>query len=295
MKHIFRTSGIPLVLIPCLVISPIWAQSVPAASDPNSQASSLGLRVVEEPKTPGTPFLPPTRLTVQVQDENGRPVADAAVAFRLPDNALSGTFADGAHSAVAYTDASGVAHVDGIHWIASSGSVSVRITATKGNSHAGLLFEEKMSDSVVPTAAPAARAEVGSAIPPAPVNAPAVPAPGIVATADQPKALAAPTPPEVAAITPAARPSVSISNFSKSGAAASNSLPSSSEPSVSVSSSPGGYSNHSSLKKWLIWTAIAAAGAGAAFAFSGRSSSNSSSTTSSSTSTIGTPTINVGH
>jgi hypothetical protein len=49
MKHIFRTSGIPLVLIPCLVVSPIWAQSVPAASDPNSQASNLELRVVEEP------------------------------------------------------------------------------------------------------------------------------------------------------------------------------------------------------------------------------------------------------
>ena len=114
MKHIFRTPGIPLFLIPCLVISPVWAQSVPAASDPNSQASNLELRVVEEPKAPGASFAPPNRLTVQVQDENGRPVSDAAVAFRLPDTRSSGTFADGAHSAVAYTDASGTAHVDGI-------------------------------------------------------------------------------------------------------------------------------------------------------------------------------------
>jgi hypothetical protein len=294
MKHIFRTSGIHLVLIPCLVVSPIWAQSVPAASDPNSQASNLELRVVEEPKTPGAPFAPPKRLTVQVQDENGRPVSDAAVAFRFPDTTLSGTFADGAHSAVAYTDASGVAHVDGINWIASSGSVPVRITATKGNTHAGLLFEEKLSDAAETTAAPATRADEAAARSPIPVNTPAVPIPGVVAPADQPNAPAVAAPSEIAAVVPAARPSVSISNFSKPGSSASNSLRSSSDSSVSISSSPDGYSNHSGLKKWLIWTAVAAAGAGAAFALSGRSSSTTS-TTSSSTSTIGTPTINIGH
>ncbi len=50
MKHIFRTSGIPLVLIPFLVVSPIWAQSSQIVSDSNSQASSLEIRVVEEPR-----------------------------------------------------------------------------------------------------------------------------------------------------------------------------------------------------------------------------------------------------
>src|SRR4051794_25995783 len=206
MKHIFRTSGIPLVLIPCLVVSPIWAQSVQPVSDPKSQASSLELRVVEEPSGVSTgSFVPANKLTVQVRDENGRPVPDAAVAFRLPDTSLSGSFADGAQSAVAYTDGSGVAHVDGIRWIASSGSVPVRITATKGNSHAGLLFEEKMSEAAAP-AAPINRTEIGSAKPVIPFATPIVATP---AAPDAPKAAMVSAPANVAALAPAVRPSLS--------------------------------------------------------------------------------------
>lgn len=288
MKHIFRTSAIPLVLIPSLVVSPIWAQSVSSPSDPNSQASNIQLRVIQESNG-----VPAKALTVQVRDESGRPVQDAAVAFRLPDTALSGTFADGTQSAVAYTDASGTAHVDGIRWIASSGSVPVRITASKGNSHAGLLFEEKLSESVAPPSIPVVRAEETSVRPAQPSFAPALPVPGVAAV-EQSKASVVSAPGELAGLAPAARPSVSISNFSKSSSASANSLRSNAEPSVSISSSPEGYSNHSSLKKWLIWSAVAvAAGAGAGLAFSGKSSSSAA--TSSSTSTIGTPTINIGH
>src|SRR3954447_9833015 len=183
MKQIFRTSCIPLVLIPSLVISPIWAQSVAAISDSTSQASSLELRVVEESKIVSpNGFVPSKRLAVLVRDENGRPVPDAAVAFRLPDTSLSGSFADGAQSAVAYTDGSGVAHVDGIRWIASSGSVPVRITATKGNSHAGLLFEEKMSAAVAPEPAPIARGEEARATPSVSSYPGMAPVPGVAAS-----------------------------------------------------------------------------------------------------------------
>ena len=288
MKHIFRTSAIPLVLIPSLVVSPIWAQSVSTPSDPNSQASNIQLRVIQESNG-----VPAKALTVQVRDENGRPVQDAAVAFRLPDTVPSGTFADGTQSAVAYTDASGTAHVDGMRWIASSGSVPVRITASKGNSHAGLLFEEKLSENVAPPGVPVVRGEETSVRPAQPSFAPALPVPGVAAV-EQSKGAVASAPGELAALAPAARPSVSISNFSKSSSASANSLRSNAEPSVSISSSPEGYSNHSSLKKWLIWSAVAvAAGAGAGLAFSGKSSASAA--TSSSTSTIGTPTINIGH
>ena len=291
MKHIFRTSGIPLVLIPCLVVSPIWAQSVQPVSDPNSQASSLELRVVEEPSGVSTgSFVPANKLTVQVRDENGRPVSDAAVAFRLPDTSLSGTFADGAQGAVAYTDGSGVAHVDGIRWIASSGSVPVRITATKGNSHAGLLFEERMSAAVAPEPAPVARGEEARATPSVSSYPRMAPVPGVAAS----EAGASSAPAEVAAVMPPARPSVSISSFTKSSSAGANAVRPNTDSSVSITNSPGVYSSHSGLKKWLIWTAVAAAGAGAAFAFTGKGGGGSS-TTSASTSTIGTPTINIGH
>jgi hypothetical protein len=289
MKHIFRTSALPLVLIPSLIVSPILAQSVSIASDPNGQAANIQLRVIEDSNAP----VRARALTVQVRDENGRPVQDAAVAFRLPDTSASGTFADGTQSAVAYTDASGTAHVDGIRWIASSGSVPVRITASKGNSHAGLLYEEKLSDGVTPPSTPAIRADETSVKPALPSFAPALPVPGVAAL-DQPKASVVPAAGELAGMAPAARPSVSISNLSRSSSASANSLRSNADPSISISNSPQGYSNHSSLKKWLIWTAVAAgAGAGAAFAFSGKSSS--ASTISSSTTTIGTPTFNIGH
>jgi hypothetical protein len=292
MKHIFRTSALLLVLIPSLVVSPIWAQSDLTASSQKSEASNLQLRVIEEPKG-NAGFVPANALTVQVRDESGNPVQDAAVAFRLPDTSASGTFADGTQSAVAYTDASGTVHLEGIRWIASSGTVPVRITASKGNSHAGLLFEEKLSASAAAMPAPIVRAGEASLKPTQPSFTPAVPAPGVAAV-DQPKAPVVSAPGELAAVAPAPRPSVSISNFSKSSSANANSFRSNAEPSVLISSSPEGYSNHSSLKKWLIWTAvIAAAGAGAAVAFSGKSSSGA--TTSSSTSTIGTPTINIGH
>src|SRR3954447_23688841 len=196
MKQIFRTSCIPLVLIPSLVISPIWAQSVAAISDSNSQASTLELRVVEESNAAAAgASVPSKRLAVLVRDENGRPVPDAAVAFRLPDTSLSGSFADGAQSAVAYTDGSGVAHVDGIRWIASSGSVPVRITATKGNSHAGLLFEEKMSEAAAP-AAPINRTEIGVAKPVIPFATPSVAPP---AGPGPPKAAMVSAPADVAA------------------------------------------------------------------------------------------------
>lgn len=292
MKFLFRTPGLPLVLIPSLVLSPIWAQAPLSAPNQASLGTNLELRVIESgtPQSPGN-FAPAKRLAVQVRDGNGAPVADAAVAFRLPDAPLSGNFADGSHSAVAYTDQSGVAHVDGIQWIASSGSVPVRITATKGNSHAGLLFEEKMSaTSEAATVTPSVDAGLKQA--PLP-NAPVPSTPGVV-TSDSAKVQSAAISADLEAAPPAPRPSVSVSNFSRSSSVRANSLRPDAEPSVSISSSPGGYSNHSNLKKWLIWTAVAAAGAGAAFAFSGKGGS-SSSTTSSSTTTIGTPTINIGH
>lgn len=295
MKFLFRTPGIPLVLIPSLVLSPIWAQTPMAVPEQITRAANLELRVVQNDSPLNSSAS--RELAVQVRDGNGGPVADAAVAFRLPDSALSGNFADGSRSAVAYTDASGVAHVDGIHWVADSGTVPVRITATKGNSHAGLLFDQKLSNT--PAEPTSLSHEVEATLKPATaLSAPLPIAPGAVApeAAQAPAAaiVSAAIPSEVAVPETGPRPSVSISNLSRSKAIGANALRPATDPSVSISSSPGGYSNHSSLKKWLIWTAVIAGGAGAGFAFSGRTSSTSATTTSTST-TIGTPTINISH
>src|SRR3954453_15097587 len=156
MKISLRTPAIPLVLVPVLILSPVWGQ-VPASAG-RLPAGEISLRVVSRD---GTQVAAGSRsingLTLQVVDGNGAGVADAAVAVRLPDSGPSGLFSDRSHSAVAYTDAAGSAHISGIQWNSTSGAFSIRITATKGESHTGMLLEQSLvsGGSVAEAAAPA--------------------------------------------------------------------------------------------------------------------------------------------
>ena len=52
---------------------------------------------------------------VQVEDENHKPIAGAAVVFFLPDQGASGTFPDGSRMLMAVTDNQGRAVARGIH------------------------------------------------------------------------------------------------------------------------------------------------------------------------------------
>jgi hypothetical protein len=51
---------------------------------------------------------------VQVEDENHKPIAGAAVLFLLPDSGPSGTFLDGTHSFSTQTDSAGRATAKGL-------------------------------------------------------------------------------------------------------------------------------------------------------------------------------------
>lgn len=195
-------------------------------------------------------------IDVQVSDESGAPVRDAAVIVRLPDDPPTGTFANGSHAEVAYTDGSGQAHMAGIHWTASEGAVPIQITATKGDLHAGTMLEQAVNPEksgaaphrVVKAAASKSAANVG-----VPASAsPASPQPPPPATAQ----------PEI--------------------------------PRVTVISHPTDQKISSgSHKKWVIIALAVGAGAGAAFAFSSKKSSSSSSASTTGT-TIGSPTVSVG-
>src|SRR6202050_1254666 len=52
---------------------------------------------------------------VQVEDENHKPVAGAAVVFALPSQGAGGTFAGGAHTLSVVTDSQGRAVAHGFH------------------------------------------------------------------------------------------------------------------------------------------------------------------------------------
>jgi hypothetical protein len=67
---------------------------------------------------------------VQVEDENHKPVAGAAVVFLLPDQGASGTFASGSHTLTVMTDAQGRAAAHGFHPNGVQGRLQMRVSAS---------------------------------------------------------------------------------------------------------------------------------------------------------------------
>src|SRR3954466_3170970 len=102
---------VSLLLTPILIFAPLSAQtSTNSPALPSSAAASqaLQLRLVEGESTDvpaGSRAL--KGFLIEVVDSSGAAVPDAALALRLPDSDPTGTFADGTHSAVTYTDQTG--------------------------------------------------------------------------------------------------------------------------------------------------------------------------------------------
>lgn len=67
---------------------------------------------------------------VQVEDENHKPIAGAAVVFFLPDRGASGTFFDGSRTLTVTTDANGRAVARGIKPNGVAGQMQIRVTAS---------------------------------------------------------------------------------------------------------------------------------------------------------------------
>jgi len=66
---------------------------------------------------------------VQVQDENHKPVAGAAVVFLLPDHGASGVFYNGSRSLTVMTDAQGKAVARGLRPNNVAGQMEMRVSA----------------------------------------------------------------------------------------------------------------------------------------------------------------------
>ena len=266
-----------VLLAALTAVNPVWAQT--KQSDRQSETGpqpALRVSVVDDPG----PTLPNSTslkgYAIQVTDSSGAPIADAAVALRLPEEGATGHFGEGLRAWVAYTNAAGLVRFPVIEWEGSVGLAELRLTAAKGTAHAGLLIPQ----------------QVGAEKPPGIV----VPA---IATAKVPK-VALPPAPEMAVETPQTSPALADTlpmPTSKSGASGPALKPDlaataqthalAPEPQVSITGSGTG-AGHGGRKKWLIIAAVgAAAGVGAALAFKGRVNAAKAS---SSGVTIGTPT-----
>ena len=84
-------------------------------------------------------------ITVRVTDEVGRPVAGAAVSFRLPEDGATGVFQNNSRTEIGATTADGRAAVWGMRWGKVTGAVTIRITAAKGATRAGTLATQVIS------------------------------------------------------------------------------------------------------------------------------------------------------
>lgn len=267
---------VSLLLTPILIVGPLSAQTAtisPTSPSDTAISPALQLRVVEGGSTEipagsraGSGFL------LEVVDAGGVAVPDAALALRLPDTDPTGTFADGSHAAVAYTDQTGRAKIAGIQWHAIPGVVAIRVTASRGTAHAGILIQQTLGPVgtvAVPREAPQTPAD---AFPPA-----IAPMPLPVAPPFDTQPLARLSPPgESVTVTPRLHASSEVQDP---------------RPAVSVTSASPGETKHSNRTKWIILLAAVAAGAGAGVAMMGKKSPPSTTTAGIS---IGPPTLSVG-
>ncbi|MGI9072075.1 MAG: hypothetical protein ACR2JB_12375 [Bryobacteraceae bacterium] len=268
---------ISLLLTPLLILGPLPAQTSaipPTSATDTASSQALRLRIVEGGNTEvpaGSRAV--QEFLVEVTGSNGAAVPDAAVTFRLPDAEPTGRFADGTHAAVAYTGLTGRAKIDGIRWNAAPGTVPIRVTATKGTAHAGILIQQTLAPvGMAAFAHPVSQTPAFSVLPPTATPLPLAPPfdTQLLAKAIPPEQLATAAPP------PDARPAQQNP-----------------EPAVSVTSASPGESKHSSKTKWIILAAVAAAAGGAGVAMMGKKSSASNPTALGIS--IGPPTVSVGH
>ena len=99
---------------------------------------------------------------VEVQDENHKPVAGAAVLFALPQQGAGGTFAGGGNTLTVVTNDQGRAVARGFHPNHAQGQYQMHVTASKGGQSANTNIS--MSNAAVAGAGAAAGMAVGTKI-----------------------------------------------------------------------------------------------------------------------------------
>ena len=122
-------------VITCGLVAP----PASAGFDPSDNSTViLQIRILEGEggvHAAGTRSIRP--LSVQITDETGKPVAGAAVSFRLPEQGASGIFGNGLRSELVTSNSEGRAVAWGIEWGKVAGPIEMRITAAKGEARAG--------------------------------------------------------------------------------------------------------------------------------------------------------------
>jgi hypothetical protein len=101
---------------------------------------------------------------VEVQDENHKPVAGAAVVFLLPGDGPGGAFAGGAKSATLTTDSAGRASMPRLQPNQSTGNFQIRVNASSGGRTASATISQTNAVGVAAGGAAAGAGISGKAI-----------------------------------------------------------------------------------------------------------------------------------
>lgn len=118
---------------------------------PSQASPTIQLKILEGEGTTYSTGSRATRgITVLVADESGKPIENAAVTFRLPDQGPSGEFASGKRTQTFTTSADGRATVWGMQWNKTAGQVEILVTATKNDARASIAVTQTLTDSSAP-------------------------------------------------------------------------------------------------------------------------------------------------
>jgi hypothetical protein len=117
-----------VVYLSAVLTLPVWSQAPPA---PGPAQARVNIVVVEGESAINNINGRANRETiVQVEDENHRPAAGAAVVFSLPSRGPSGNFPDGSKTLTVSSNAQGRAVAAGIRLNKVSGQMQIRVTAS---------------------------------------------------------------------------------------------------------------------------------------------------------------------
>ena len=115
------------VLLACLIAVPLQAQTPPATTAP----TQINILILEgEGAINNVRQRVAREAMVQVEDENHKPVAAAAVTFFLPGDGASGVFSNGSRNITLLTDAQGKVAVQGIQLNKVAGKFQIRVVAS---------------------------------------------------------------------------------------------------------------------------------------------------------------------
>ena len=150
----------------------IWLFLALALTMPRALAAQIAILQIHVIEGEGAVHVPGSRsarpLTVEITDETGKPVADAAVSFHVPDEGPGGSFLNGLRTTVATTDARGRASVRGLQVNRNPGRFQIRIFASKEQARAGTVSFQYIAGTgsgAAPTPLPVVRGAIP--VPPA--------------------------------------------------------------------------------------------------------------------------------